>query len=768
MIKNIQRNWLVYKNVNNPWLLYEYLGNNSFVEEDIFALWDFLHQNKIYAEIYVLNYKWTKKYYISFYTWEDGSANSYKNYNSDLFYTRYQQIVKIKPLINKLVLTNGKLKEVDLKLYNLEAKEDTINNKDKLLKKLKYSRKTFRPYLLKENFWLYMDNLLSWKEDYEKFLYNKLYVKNLNFDYYNTDQEIFDSTLNFLTGSKFFLFPFYLKWKSTKVWDMSYQELDFNEIMSKFLDKNVMNNNKETWKDLLWYLYKVSIKPIQSVSVDKKTSKVVYEWVSSMFDLKSVNDNKNMFFEYQHSMFLYTKRPDIQHLISNFDKLFWTNIELITNAFPRDFNPQYLSHNKFSGAYHVGHLKNITNFLTVLKEYLPPQKDGMLLWKEYFSNNEFKVNFFDMAWKDEDWNLLSNCNTIIYWNSGAWKTYFLTNKLWKQNKKDQMIVFDNMDNFSKLYNNLEDWEEKDSINLFEYWSDFPNLIWKITDENLAYKQEVLLMILLGKNENSIDENNKTALSSILNEYLQKTNWTYFKIDNFIKWLKLYNLDELTKEQKMFIVQKLKSINHTMFKILNNDKSFDEEIYKKQKIIFSYSKLSDSTDQEYTLFILSLLLRLVRWYLSWKNKIPDDKVNQRYTMVFFDEAHRVLNKSDRLDDDVKTFLKEMRNRKAQMTLITQNFDDISSSLRFLSKLYILLDPDNYWEFKKYKLEWGEKWKLATTFENFENSIEVIKQRFVEDAADVEKWILAEKDRTRFCVFVNLLNNSDSIFILNTQK
>ena len=768
MLKNIQRNWLLYRNVNNSWLLYEYLWNNSFVEDDIFALWDFLHQNKIFAEIYVLNYKWTKKYYISFYNWEEWAANNYKNYSSEVFYSRYQQIVNIRPLINKLVLTNGKLKEVDLKLYNLDSKEDLVSNKDTLLKKFKYSRKVFRPYLLKENFWLYMDNLLSWKEDYEKFLYNKLYVKNLNFDYYNTDQEIFDSTLNFLTGSKFFLFPFYLKWKSTKVWDMSYQELDFNEIMSKFLDKNVMNNNKETGKDLLWYLYKVSIKPIQSVSVDKKTSKVVYEWVSSMFDLKSVNDNKNMFFEFQHSMFLYTKRPDIQHLISDFDKLFWTNIELITNAFPNEYNPQYLSHNKHSGSYHVWHLKNITNFLTVLKEYLPPQKNGMLLWKEYFSNNEFKVNFFDMAWKDEDWNLLSNCNTIIYWNSGAWKTYFLTNKLWNQNKKDQMIVFDNMDNFSKLYNNMEDWEEKDSINLFEYWSDFPNLIWKITDENLAYKQEVLLMILLGKNENSIDENNKTALSSILNEYLQKTNWTYFKIENFIKWLKVYNLDELTKEQKMFIVQKLKSINHTMFKILNNDKSFDEEIYKKQKIIFSYSKLSDSTDQEYTLFILSLLLRLVRWYLSWKNKIPDNEVKQRYTMVFFDEAHRVLNKSDRLDDDVKTFLKEMRNRKAQMTLITQNFDDISTSLRFLSKIYILLDPDNYWEFKKYKLEWGEKWKLATTFENFENSIEVIKQRFVEDQADVDKWILDEKDRTRFCVFVNLLNNSDSIFILNTQK
>lgn len=771
MLKSIQRNSLLYKNTNNVWLVYEFLGNNAFSDEDLFELGDFLHQNQVTAEYMVLNYRWVKKYYVSFFQWETWYANNYSNYNWDLFYSRYHSMINLKPWLHKLkIFTWGKLKEVDLKLYNLENKSIWPSNRDKILKELGYEKEKVRNYLLWENFWLFMDNLLisKWNE-YKKFLYDKLYIKNLNFDFYSTDQEIFDSTLNFLTWSKFFIFPFYLKWRNSKVWDMSYQELDFNEMMSRFLDPNIMVSTKDTWKDLVGYLYKVSIKPTQNVSIDKPNKKVSYSWVSSMFDFNSVWDNKNMFFEYQHSMFLYTKRPDIQWLIWKFDSDFWTSIELETTAFPRDFNPQYLNHNKFWNAYHVWHLKNIQNVMASLKEYYPPMKDGMNLWKEYFSNNEFKINFFDLAWKDENnnWNLTTSCNTIIYWNTGAWKTFFVENKIWNTNTTDQLIAFDNLDNFSKSYHSMPEWPKKEAINLFEYWSTFPNIIWEVTEENLANKQEILVKVILWTKAHEVSDLNKTILTAQINNYLKTIIWLKFKLTLFIEWVKLLDLTYITLEQKNFIIQKLDWMNATLVSILNNEHFFDEEMAKKQKVIFSYSQLTDSVDTENTYFTLSLLLRLVRWYLSNKSKKSANELKYRYTMVLFDEAHNVIWKNDVLDDDIKTFMKEMRNRKAQMTLLTQNYWDIPPHLRFLVKIFILLDPDNYKEFKDEKAskEIGVESILDRTFYNFRPALENIVSNYRADEEAVKAKKMKEKDRNRFCVFTNMMN--ESMYILDTK-
>jgi hypothetical protein len=54
-----------------------------------------------------------------------------------------------------------------------------------------------------------------------------------------------------------------------------------------------------------------------------------------------------MSFEMQHSLFFYSKRPDIQNLLVNFDKIFGTSIELTTAEISKEFNPMYLSHNRF-------------------------------------------------------------------------------------------------------------------------------------------------------------------------------------------------------------------------------------------------------------------------------------------------------------------------------------------------------------------------------------------------------------------------------------
>ena len=536
MIKSIQKNSILYKNNNNIGLLYEYLGNNSFSDAELFELGDFLQQNDLYSEFLILNYKWVKKYYLSFFKWEVWYANNFNNFNSNTFYGRYDEMMSIKPMVERLEMFKwNRLKEVELKLYNLEKTED-VSNRERILKTLNYQKEKTRNYLLKENFWLFLKQLLQDRE-YKRYIFDREYIKNINFDFYTTEQEIFDVSLQFLTGSKFFIFPFYLKWTNSKVWDNMYQELDFNSIMSRFLDKNVLTEYDTQDRDALWYLYKISMRPT-NVSVDKTNNRATYEWFSSIFDLDSVNDSKNMFFEFQHSIFLYTKRPDIQTLISNFWKEFWTTLELATSDIPKDFNPQYLSHNKFGSAFHVWHLQNMHNIFTWLKEYHPIHKNWMLLWKEYFSNNDFQVNIFDLVWKDPtDDSLTGTGNTAILWTTGAWKTFFVKNKIFMKNTTDQLIMFDNMDNFAETYHKMKEWEEKAKINLLEYWSTFPNLLWKILPTTLSLKQEILLKIIMWPNSD-ISAENKTMISAQINNYLKTIIWNIFNLDRFKEYVKV--------------------------------------------------------------------------------------------------------------------------------------------------------------------------------------------------------------------------------------
>jgi len=772
MLKSVNKNSLLYKNVNNVWLVYEYLGNNSFSEDELFELWDFLQQNNLMMEFHILNYKGTKKYYVSFFLGEVWYSNNYSNFKNDDFHLRYHTILNLKTVIETRLwlFSRWRLKPTEMKLYNVEKKQEWKSHREILLKQLWYNREKVRNYLIGENFWLFLENLLYWidGEEYKRYIYNKMYLKQMNFEFYNTDQEIFDSTLNFLTGSKFFIFPFYLKGKNTRVGNLSYQELDLNSIVSGFLDNNVMNWNKDTSKDLVGYLYKVSIKPTQSVSVDPNKNRVTYNGISSEFDLKSVWDNKYMFFEFQHSMYFYTKRPDIQALMTSFTDTFQSIIDLDSVPFPRDFNPQYLSHNKFWAAYHIWHLQNIFNIATWMKEYLPPMKDGMLLWKEHFSHNDFKVNLFDLAKKDADWNLETSCHSCIIWNTGAWKTYFTYHKIWKKNKKDQLIVFDNMDNFSKEYNKMPDGPEKDSINLFEYWEDFPNVIWNITNVNLGHKQEILLNLILGA-KNEMTDADITALRAVINTHLKQLVWNTFSLDRFVEWVRNFNPDYLTDLQKKLILAKLDWMNETIKRILNNTRSFDNEIYKKQRIIISYSKLTDGADEENKFFMLAILLRLIRSYLAQKNAIPNDKVNYRYTMILYDEAHKVLNKNPRLDNEVLEMLREIRNRKAQMTLITQFYSDLAKVV-WTIKFFVLLDPESYEAFREdhASKDPNIESQFDRTFRNFTHSILWIIEKYKKDADKIDRWLMESKDRMRFCVVANKIHEADSMYILDTRE
>lgn len=769
MIKSIQKNSTLYKNNNNIWLLYEYLWNNAFSSAELFELSDFLQQNQLFSEFYVLNYKWVKKYYISFFLWEPWYANNFNNFNSWTFYQRYDLMMNFKPMIERLQIFQwNRLKEVELKLYNLEKTED-VKNRDKILKTLSYNKEKTRNYLVKENFWYYLKKLLDDK-DYKRFIFNKEFVKNLNFDFYPVEQEIFDVSLQFLTWSKFFIFPFYLKWRNTRVWDNLYQELDFNGVMSRFLDKHIITEHDTKDKDVLWYLYKVSLRPTQ-VSADRNSNRVTFEWFSSMFDLNSINDSRNMFFEFQHSIFLYTKRPDIQNLISHFWTEFWTIAELSTSDVPKDFNPQYLSHNKFNSAYHVWHLKNMHNILSWLKEYYPVQKNWMLLWKEYFSNNDFQVNIFDLVWKDPtDDSLTWTWNTCILWTTWAWKTHFVKNKIFMKNTTDQLIVFDNMDNFAETYNKMKDGEEKNKINLLEYWPNFPNLLWKITSNNLSLKQEILLKIIIWPNS-EITAENKTMINAQINNYLKTVVGNVFNLDRFKEYIKLLKTDFVTQDQKILLINKLDAINDTISQILNNNTSFDVEMYKKQKVILSYWELLRWADKDMWYFLLELLLILVEGYLAEKNRIPKDKVNFRYTMILYDEAHNVIWKTKTLDLIFEKFIREIRNKKSQITLISQYYIDFSPLIHSMIKFYVLLDPQNYELFRKNNSSKSDNpdaddaSKLDRTFYNFWPALENISAKYEEDKKLVEEEKIKETDRTRFCVFANL--HSNALFILNTR-
>lgn len=781
MLKTVQRNSVLYRNNNNIWLLYEYTWNNSFSKNDLFKLTDFIQRENIYAEIFVFNYKWVKKYYISFFDGELAYANNYNNYDNKVFHSRYNKMLNsIEKKVKKLEIFDwNRLIPTDLKLYNFKVDEESNEQqRSSLLKKYWYKRKEVKSRLLENNFQLYMSSLLEPYGDnnFKEYIYNQNYISNMNFDFYNSDEEIFDVNLQFMTGNKFFIFPFYLKWKDSTVWNISYQELDFNSIMWDFLDKNVEVDEKTKWKSLIGYQYKVSLSPTNVIS-DKNNNQVSYAWRTTKFDLNSVDDEKWMFFDFQHSLFLYSKRPDLQQVLIDFDKNFETELELTSSDIPKDFNPQYLSHNKFNGAFHVWHVKNLESILQTLKEYIPEQKDWILLWREYFSNNDFKINFFDMVWKNkEDMSLNANANTSIIAKSGAGKTFFVREKIFKQNKKDQMIMFDNLDNFAWMYNNMEDWELKESINLIEYWSNFPNIIGDINVNNLWLKQDILYKLITGK-KSELSASIKTMINANINIYLKSILNKKFKLDNFLEYINNLWDDKIDKNDKATLLNQVYAMNHTMTEILNNEKSFDQELYKKQKVILSYWELLSGADKDEWYFLLEILLILVNGYLARKNRMISSgkDVKFPYTMVLYDEAHNVMDKNKDLDNMFYWFVREIRNKKANIVIITQSYTDLPPKLLWSINFRFFLDPDNFDLFEKEnrKKTKNEDWfvfksKLERTFDNFQLPLEKVKERYISDKNLEDQWLIDSNEVTRFCVMVYMENQSLYLINTNSQK
>ena len=192
------------------------------------------------------------------------------------------------------------------------------------------------------------------------------------------------------------------------------------------------------------------------------------------------------------------------------------------------------------------------------------------------------------------------------------------------------------------------------------------------------------------------------------------------------------------------------------------------MFKKQKVILSYGELLRWQDKDMGYFLLEMLLILVEWYLARKNKMTTEKAKFRYTMVLYDEAHNVIWKTKTLDIIFEKFIREIRNKKASITLISQNYLDFSEKIHWMIKFYVLLDPQNYQFFKKANSNSTEGWdmtKIERTFYNFWPSLEAISDKYEEDKKLVENEKMKEIERTRFCVFANM--HANALYILNTR-
>lgn len=771
MYKSIQRNSILYKNTNNVWIIFEFLWNNAFSDLELLELWDFLQQNQLLMEFIIQNINGVKKYFVSFYKWEIGWANNYNTYNSKKFYQTYNEISNLLPRIKELKIFKGKIQEVDLKLYKLDKEWNSEYRKD-LLKKLKFNPVEVKNMILQKNFSSYVQNMLK-NTDYQKYIYNQDYYNSMNFEFNAVDQENFETALKFMIWNRYFIFPFYFKWITNKSWDYEFQELSFQEL-TNFFDKYVTTEKETTGRDILSYEYKISIRPTNNVSANPATNKVLIDGQGSKFDLTSVNDSRNMFFEFQHSIFLYTKRPDIQKIIKNFWDNFWTKIELVQTDIPKDFNPQYMSHNKFVDAYHIWHIKNIKWIIENLKEYLPARDDGMWIWKEYFSNNDFQVNFFDLSWKEPwTWNLIINANGLVVWGSGSWKTYIVENRIFKRNNKDQVIVFDNMDNFSSMFNKMTK-EEKDFHNiwLFEYWNTFPNIIWKIKSHNVTWKQSILQELLMWLDE-QLDSSNREMIKANINTYLQNSIWGFFKLDLFRSFIENKKVDELFSfSQKSLLLNKIDALSSTLKNILNNEVDFETEIFKYQKVVISYWNLKKEAVEQEFYFILWILLNLINWYLKVKRLLWVDNPKNKYpyTMILYDEAHNVINKTKKLDNIFINFIREIRNYRSNIVVISQWYHDFQQIVLRNLNFFIILDTDNWEAFLKDK-QWtniSEEWlesKMQLLFQNFNKPLEIIKMNYQRDKALVEEWKISTKDQSRFCTFFR--NDTWQLFVINTK-
>jgi hypothetical protein len=76
----------------------------------------------------------------------------------------------------------------------------------------------------------------------------------------------------------------------------------------------------------------------------------------------------------------------------------------------------------------------------------------------------------------------------------------------------------------------------------------------------------------------------------INNYLRKIMGQTFKFDNFRQYIQLLQSDNFTESNKLLFLNQLDGVNETLRSILNNDLSFDNELYKRQKVVLSYGKL----------------------------------------------------------------------------------------------------------------------------------------------------------------------------------
>lgn len=761
MIKSISRNWDVYRNTCNVGVIYEYTGNNSFSMSDVTQLGDFLQQNKCYFELFILNVKGNKKYYVSFFYGERGYANNINNYDPNRFNERYNAILNLKPKIQKLKMFEGRIIETNLKLYTFGKEIDNLEYLNQAIHKdgMNYKETAIHNMLLKQKFSSFLANSIN-QQDYKDYILKSYFQKNVNFDFFNVDQAIFEPVLDFVSGNEYFLFPFYYSGVNQKTGVMEYQTLNITDDIM-FLDEH-MSDGYEI------YLKKISLFPkTDGISIDKSRNDVVVDGTSSKFPLESIMDNQDMFFEMNHSLFLYTKKPDVSTFLNSFSSKFGTEILLKPKKITKEFNEMYLSHNTFDNIYHLGHIQNIGAMMKLTKEYREPNKRGAYVGKEYFSNNNMEINFFDIVGLDpSDGTLGEKANGFIVGASGSGKTYF-SKKFVHNNHTDQIIIFDELQNFELMVND----SNKDEYFVMKYGADFPNIIGRISTVNVTQMQNLLASIVIGPSTD-ISGELKESIKGICNYYIEQQVGNVFKFDNFLKYAQSIGTDVLDENDKRVFMNKLLGLSSTMKAILNNDVGLFESFLSKQKIILSYANLKDE-GAEMRFFIMSLLLNSVSSYLRDKRQLPEEQRKFKYSILVLDEAHQFFGKSFILDSTLSGLVREVRNNFAAIICISQTMSDFyltslgkaADVFYTQTSFHFILSPDQ-WEV--YKKEYGGDEKRARIFKNLGRQIDVIGRKFSDSQSreeEAKRSGLNNVKRERFCVFG--YSSGYSYYIINTN-
>lgn len=765
MIKSILRNWDVYKNTNNVWMIYEYIGNNAFTEADVKELWDFIQQNNCFFELFILNVKWDKKYYISFFMWDRAYANNISNFDPAVFDIRYNTIVNLRPKIEKLNIFDGKIKDVNLKLYTFGNEVDNLDYLKKAVQSngMNYREEEFHNKLLQKYFAEYVSKSIG-NQDYKAYILSTFYKKNTNFSFFNVDQAIFEPVLSFVAGNEYFLFPFYYSGINQKTGAIEYQSLDVTKDIV-FLDTHL-------GKDYDIYLKKISMYPkSEGMAIDKKTNTVAVGGTSSKFQLDKINDDQDMFFEINHSLFLYTKKPDVSWFLWDFNKDFGTETILKPKKISKEFNEMYLSHNAFDEIYHLWHIQNVMSTMKITKEYMRPNPRWAYIGKEYFSNNNLEVNVFDIVWLDpSNGTLGEKANGFIIGTSGSGKTYF-SKKFVKSVKTEQVIIFDELQNFEQMVDETNAHE----FNVIKYWHDFPNIIWRVTKDNISAKQGILYNIVIGQND-ELPGTFKTSVRGIINYYMEQVVWSSFKYDHFMSYCSTLDNEVLSESEKRTLMNQLRGLSSTFKSILNNDVDLIESFLSKQKIIISYSQLkAEGNETQY--FVVSLLLESVRNYIADKKNMTDEEKKFKYTIMMIDEANLIFWKTVALDTILNDIVRTIRNHNGAIFCIAQMLDDF-----YFSKLpsaqdafydqttfHWVLSPSEWYKYvEKY---WAKNQKNALIFQNLAPQIEAIAQKFNEGQKKAEeakeRWLDENSvKRERFCVFG--YSSGNAYYISNTNQ